>query len=224
MGNRPSSSQHLRLRLPTLEIFAVQSGAAFSVAGRGLTDRERKIAKDVFQDSIDLSTVRIVISSVAAAPTTLGNNIRTNGPMSDAVLVHELTHVWQYQNLGTRYISDSAYHQTVAMVSGDSRNGAYNVQVVANKSFTDYTAEHQAMIVESWYRYPALQTDPLYQALLDEVRRARPLDQNVWRSLILEEAAYGPAMGHQRLLPPSTSGRAFDLGGAPSLPLLRLEF
>lgn len=222
MGNQVVKSGGPRLRLPTLEIFASESGGAFSLSARLLTGREKRLACEVFERSIDLESVRVVRSPIAAAPTTLGNNIRTRGFMSDAILIHELTHIWQYQNMGTRYISDSLWHQTAAMVSSGSRNSAYNVRIIPNKHFREYTAEHQAVIVERWFRYTALRGNSDYQRLIGEVRSAQPLPQHVRRRLILEEAAYGAGMGQRRLLGPST--REFELRSVPGIPLIRIEF
>ncbi|MEZ6063434.1 MAG: hypothetical protein R3C19_24060 [Planctomycetaceae bacterium] len=212
---------NLRLRLPTLEVWAHESGAAFSHSGRSLTVAETRIARFVFQQSIDLEPVRIVRAAIAAAPTTLGNNIRIQDDMSNRVLVHELTHVWQYQNMGTSSISNSVCHQVAATFSSGSRNAAYNPTVVAGQAFRDYSAEHQAVIVERWYADAAYRANADYQALVDEVRRARPLPQNVRRRLILEEAAFGSGMGNQNLLAPSQ--QQYFLRG-PNVPLLRIEF
>lgn len=211
----------VRLRLPTLEIFASESGSMLSLVANSLTAREVQLARDVFGQSIDLDPVRIVQSSVVAAPTTLGNNIRTNGVMSDGTLIHELTHVWQYQNLGTRYISDSLYHQTVATFSSGSRNAAYQVRIVPGKRFTAYTAEQQAMIVQQWFQIRGLRSDPEYQRLIAEVRQARPLATNVRRKLILEEAAFGPGSSRHQTAP---RRREYELQGVPNIPLIRLEF
>ena len=95
------SSGRVRLRFPVLETFAYQYGWAFG-RGRSLDDAERRLAREVFANSLDLDAVRIVSTTLAAAPTTLGDYIRTAGPMSNATLIHELTHVWQFQHGGRR--------------------------------------------------------------------------------------------------------------------------
>jgi hypothetical protein len=97
------SSGRVRLRFPVLETFAYQYGWAFG-SGRSLDDAERRVAREVFVGSLDLDVVRIVNTTLAAAPTTLGDYIRTNGPMSNATLIHELTHVWQFQHGGAAYM------------------------------------------------------------------------------------------------------------------------
>src|SRR5262245_39948344 len=96
----------VRSRTPTLESFSALHGNALSLGGRPLTRSEREDATFVFRASIDLDKVRVVHAVVANAPTTLGNFIRIpmNGSIDRRTLIHELTHVWQYQTKGTRYI------------------------------------------------------------------------------------------------------------------------
>src|SRR5215469_9041079 len=91
------SSRSVRLRFPILETLGYQYGWAFG-RSRSLDDAERRQAREVFGNSLDLDTVRIVTTGFAAAPTTLGDYIRSSGSMSTATLIHELTHVWQYQH------------------------------------------------------------------------------------------------------------------------------
>ena len=183
----------VRLRFPVLETFAYQFGWAFG-RSRPLNEGERRDAREIFLDSIDLDAVRIVTTTVAAAPTTLGDYIRASGPMSTATLIHELTHVWQYQHGGGAYISDSLCHQVAAWASTGSRNAAYDLTgvVLPGRRFSDYTAEQQAMIVETYYFDPAKRTHPVYQALIDEVRQRPPAPPGARQRLIYEEALFGP--------------------------------
>jgi hypothetical protein len=181
------SSGRVRLRFPVLETFAYQYGWAFG-RGRSLDDAERRLAREVFANSLDLDAVRIVSTTLAAAPTTLGDYIRTAGPMSNATLIHELTHVWQFQHGGAAYISDSLCAQVGAWASTGSRNAAYDLTgvVQAGKRFSEYTAEQQATIVETYYSDPAMQADAIYQALIDEVRRQQPVPAATRQRLIYE--------------------------------------
>lgn len=189
----------VRLRFPVLETFAHQFGWAFG-PNRPLNEAERREARDVFQVSLDLDAVRIVTTPVAAAPTTLGDYIRASGPMSTATLIHELTHVWQYQHGGSGYISDSLCHQVAAWATTGSRDAAYDLTgiVLPGRRFSDYTAEQQAMIVESYYSDPSKRTDPVYQALIEEVRQRQPAPLAVRQRLIYEEALLGPTSDVRR--------------------------
>jgi hypothetical protein len=203
-----------------LETFAYQYGWAFG-SGRSLYDDERHVAREVFRNSLDLDVVRVVTTSLAAAPTTLGDYIRTSGSMSNATLIHELTHVWQYQHGGAAYISDSLCAQVAAWASTGSRNAAYDLTGVvrAGKRFSEYTAEQQAMIVETYYSDPAMQNDAVYQALIAEVRSQQPVPAATRQRLIYEEGLYGPAPRNDRL--PSLPD---DRTLTPIMPFFRLEF
>lgn len=201
-----------RVRFPTLEIFAAQAGGALGGPGMPLTSREMTLAGSVFGSSIDLDQVRIVVSRVAAAPTTLGNNIRIppRYSMPDRILIHELMHIWQYQTRGSAYISDSAWHQTTAWLTRGGRGAAYTYTITPGRGIDEYPAEHQASIVEDYYAYPALRANPEYQRLIAEVRSARPVSQ----AFRLEEAA---GLLGESAVPPSVDT-------APVAPLFRLEF
>lgn len=176
----------IEVRFPTLEVSALQGQAAFAIHSRPLINDisssydECSDAKAVFGDSIDLAKVRVVTSPVISAPTTLGNTIRIppSYVMPRSVLIHELTHVWQFQTKGTRYISDSVLHQTAAMLTKGDRDVAYKYKIEPNKSFHDYTAEQQAMIIQEYFVKPWLRNDPDYKRILEEVRAARPLSSD----------------------------------------------
>jgi Ca2+-binding RTX toxin-like protein len=83
---------------------------------RPLTNREKALARSVFGNSINLDIVRIDEWSLSnlvngKRPFVTLNTINTWGNLEDAVLIHELTHVWQYQKLGVTYILDAALAQ-----------------------------------------------------------------------------------------------------------------
>jgi len=209
----------VRLRFPVLETLGYQYGWAFG-RGRRLNDGERTHARGVFGESLDLDSVRIVTTPVAAAPTTLGDYIRTSGSMSDATLIHELTHVWQYQHGGGAYISDSLCHQVAAWAATGSRAAAYDLTDVvrARRPFSDYTAEQQAMIVEMYFADPTMRTDPVYQSLINELRRRLPAPSATRQRLIYQEGLFGPTNDLGRDYLPD------DRRLPPIMPLLRIEF
>jgi hypothetical protein len=213
------SRRSVRLRFPVLETLAYQYGWAFG-RRRSLDDAERRQAREIFGDSLDLDAVRIVTTPLAAAPTTLGDYIRSSSSMSTATLIHELTHVWQYQHGGAGYISDSLCHQVAAWAATGSRNAAYDLTdiVRSGKRFSEYTAEQQAMIVETYYSDPAKRTDAVYQALIDEVRQRPPAAPAARQLLIYEEGLFGPTndLRHDRL--------PDDRRLTPIMPLFRVDF
>ncbi len=221
MGAEDSSFSAVRPRFPTLELYSALHGDSLSLGGRPLGPNERNEAESIFESSIDLDKVRIVRAVVANAPTTLGNYIRVpmNGVVDYQTLIHELTHIWQYQTMGTRYISDSMCHQIAARFSSGSRDGAYVVteEDLRARSLVTLPAEKQAVIVEQYYAYPALRSDPNYCRFIEQVRRARPLPE----SLVMEEAAFGPGAGQHKLLDDPTR----NADGTPGVvSIFRLEF
>jgi len=126
------------------------------IDGRPLLRNEEDLVRQVFQDSVDYSRVRIIITDIAGG-TTVGNNIRLPNEFSMSnsywreVLVHEMTHVWQYQHSGSGYITTSLFQQLYAGITTGSRNFAYAYTIDATKSFFDYYPEQQALIVENYF-------------------------------------------------------------------------
>jgi len=111
-----------------------------SFGTRPLNSQERDLLIRIFGDSINLDPVRVAyirLISAGTAAYTMGNTILIPvGTSTDtSTLVHEMTHVWPYQTMGTRYISDSALHQAV------QGSHAYDVDLVAGQSFYSYAAE-----------------------------------------------------------------------------------
>jgi hypothetical protein len=192
-----------RLRIPSLEILSDQMGGSLGRPGEPLTAREIGLARPVFGSSINFADVRVVVTTVVAAPTTLGNNIRTpQRDMEHWVLIHELTHVWQYQTQGTRYISMSACSQLRAAIASGDRNAAYSY-TPGERHITDYGAEQQASIVEDWFKRPDLRTDQNYMRYIAQVRSARPTmtAQERYNEAMFGDTGRGPSR-----LPPPPSG------------------
>lgn len=218
----------VNVRIPALEVFAQQAGtisAALSDSIRPLTEPERKIAEFVFETSLRLDEIRIEEEAlIANAPTTLGNVIRLSKgyTMSDATLVHELTHVWQFQNKGTGYISNSVINQVAGMIGSGDRNAAYVVTIEQGKSFSSYSAEHQATIVEDWYAKANLRNDPEYQRLIAEVRGAMPPVQ-LDLTQTYTETMYGTQTENDRLQDMMQPDFMRDVPDVPGN-ILRIEF
>lgn len=210
----------VNVRIPFLENLATQYGSALSKSSRELTSPEKDIVTPVFEHSVLYTRVRIVVAIAVAAPTTLGNNIRIppGYTLNDHTLVHEMTHIWQFQTKGNAYISDSVLHQTAAILSGGDRNAAYNYTIVKGKSIYDYTAEHQAMIVEDFYKKKELQEDDEYKRLIGQVRSARPTLTDQDRYI---ESLYGQEYRHNRFFDPLPSNQKKETDFAP---VVRIEF
>jgi len=235
----------VRVRLPTLEVFGLRAGAAFSTWGRTLTMDEVAVARRVFGHSIHYEPIRVITASVVSSPTTLGNYVRVLPSaqlrLPPDVLMHELTHVWQFQTRGMSYLSDSVCHQLAGAVTQGDRNAAYHItgqEILAAASIYAFSSEKQAMLVEYWFmnylvevptpdgattEWVAIQRLAAAQAMLGEVCAAQPLPTGY----ALDEAAWGAGMSTQRRQLPATLGHAdsrADFDDDAAIPLLRLEF
>jgi hypothetical protein len=99
---------------------AIQTLAGLEPEGRKLNDNEIAILKSVYGDSIDYS--KIIIKKGDAAVMGLGGRPFTEGNViyipddvdlanDPGTLVHEACHVWQHQNGGSDYMSESLWAQ-----------------------------------------------------------------------------------------------------------------
>lgn len=144
-------------------------GDSASTRSRHLTPDEKTMAREVFRDSLDYEAITITRDSLfaAGAPRTIGNTIhlksswghfeRDTVDLTDhgkETLIHEMTHVWQYQNGGLAYIPLSLISQLRAAVSGGSRDAAYNWREAhaANLPWEQWNPEQQAAAVEDYNR------------------------------------------------------------------------
>lgn len=145
------------VRSPLLEEAVTQaSDIAGGLSGRQLGRSERALARPIFGNSLDYDRVRLVTSD-RLQYRTVGNNIYVpdgftirNAGMAQT-LIHELTHVWQYQHSGTSYISVSLGRQIVAAIRRGSRNFAYQYTIGPSQSFFDFRPEQQGSIVENYF-------------------------------------------------------------------------
>ncbi len=142
------NDQPVSITSPVLEWSAIQLAAITSPNSQRAWESD--IINDIYQGGVDASHVRIVEVRLLNAPTTLGNQIRvhpgrTSGKRQSAVLVHEMGHVWQYQTLGTAYITDSVFHNASGQVATGDRNVAYmNYQLRPESNMTDFTARRRS--------------------------------------------------------------------------------
>jgi hypothetical protein len=199
---------------PTLNIFALQNQQLFAGEVRRLTQAEKDVGRTVFQDSLDLERVRVAVTSVLSAPTTLGNTIRSaTREVETGVLIHELTHVWQYQTSGLRYISCALAGQIQGTVAHGDRNWTYEYDPTRTDTrFDDYGPEQQAYIVENAYAQGKLEDAAFYGPLVAEVRKARPRPDDP--SFAMDEAA--GMTGPKRIdpfAPTAPDWRSEEMGG-----------
>lgn len=133
-------------------MFSLTSQQQSCSKSRSLTTGEIAIAKSVFGDDLDTSSVQIktawwVLKNYAVSP---NGNIYfhrddwiedfSNQSLSlRAWLVHELTHVWQVQ-------------QGMAVFYKALFNRKYSYVLKAGKPFVSYGVEQQARMVEDFYK------------------------------------------------------------------------
>ena len=141
-------------------------------SARDLSSSEIEYVKMVFAGDIDYSKVKVAINSpfTQISSITTGNTIHlkissmqteasssTNEITFDKIplLVHELTHVWQYQHKSWSYFVNSASAQFKAYLETGSRNGAYDwrSRVAEGSDFENWNTEEQAEAVEQFSYY-----------------------------------------------------------------------
>jgi hypothetical protein len=137
----------------------------FKVNTRTLTSIEKQEAFKVFQGSISYWQVRIDEASLISAigsffsggggmGVTLFHTINFNQKLNAAAgngdmrwLIHELTHVSQYEHVGSQYIGEAIHAQaTVGYTYGDGAG-------LVGKNLKDLNREQQADIVAHYYYY-----------------------------------------------------------------------
>ena len=153
----------------------IQKVLPIQAAERALTKAEKDMLRRIFMNSLSLYNVRIVEGSAGlygsgTFATTVGNTIyvRAIDPNTDAgrsTLVHECVHVWQYQNIGSRYTAEALLAQGAWPAQPNPNTGgtslaAYNWEVVeVNRGNTDWTRfnrEAQAEFIQDLWRIGTL--------------------------------------------------------------------
>jgi hypothetical protein len=133
---------------------------------RRLTAPERSKAFAIFRDSIDYDVVVVSRGSPFAlvSATTIGNTINLTTQHFDGttlelsqkglfVLIHELGHVWQFQNGGFAYIHSSLVAQFSGLIATGSRRTAYDWRRAhsAGRPWKNWNAEQQAECISHYH-------------------------------------------------------------------------
>ena len=172
---------------------------------RRLTDAERSLAAEVFADSLVVSSIRILPApwpfTRAFVPgrwfgrdwivwprQSLPSDLAEAPLRLQALLVHELTHVWQAQ-------------QGINLLAGKLRAGdrpaSYRYPVSSDCDWRGLNIEQQAMVVEHRFRLSRGETVPADAAFYD---RVCPIGPRTGRGLQMDEghAAVSRAKRSQR--------------------------
>ena len=139
---------------------------------RSMTADEIKIANSVFGNAINYSLIGMDPSSWpvkkgrAEAYVSL-HTINFNGSIPDRILIHEMTHIWQYRKHGSLYITEALYAQRWG--GGYEYGGLEALKTNAEKGLMAFNFEQQAEIVEDYFR-TIDKTD--FEKYVDEIREA----------------------------------------------------
>ncbi|MBK8667976.1 MAG: hypothetical protein IPN89_00350 [Saprospiraceae bacterium] len=131
--------------------------AIFKWNTRPLNEKEKKLSKAVFGDSIDLSLVRID-SDARLGTTKMAlayvsfHTINYRKQIKKEIFIHELMHVWQYQHFGSIYIARAFKAQRSE--EGYDYGGVANLYQVMLRggSLLEFNFEQQADIIEDYYK------------------------------------------------------------------------
>jgi len=130
---------------------------------RPLTTGEIKLAKTVFGDSIDYSTVNIFDGAYIffqpnhSGMTPNGNiymrdcfseDYSKENPHDRGFFIHEMTHVWQFQN---KVLNPVAAAIELNLKHKFNYADAYDFHLDGKKDLTDYGMEQQAAIVQEYF-------------------------------------------------------------------------
>ncbi len=119
---------------------------------RPLTKEEWKLAEPYFGKNIRLDQVRLdTLSFVGTRQKQFAYvsfyTINYWKELKPSVLIHELVHIWHYEQLGAAYL--------VRALRGQWSREGYDyggVEAIRGKSFLDFNLEQQAEIVMDFYR------------------------------------------------------------------------
>ncbi len=128
---------------------------------RPLTAEELEISKTYFGDTINYDLVRVhpsanLTANKFALAYVSFNTINHWRPISRDVFIHEMMHVWQYQNLGAIYAIKALHAQ--------SRGNAYDYggfeglyhAMLQGKELLSFNFEQQAEIIQDYCRLSEL--------------------------------------------------------------------
>ena len=125
---------------------------------RALGSREIAIAQKIFGKAINYGMVRIDMHSVVPAFThrayTSFHTINAWGDLPDETLIHELTHVWQYEHAGAIYMAQAVHAQLQRGQGAYNYGGPDGLKDAREKGhgLLSFNREEQAQIVEDFYR------------------------------------------------------------------------
>lgn len=136
---------------------------------RKLTDGEINLAKSVFGDAIDYDAVRVqnrkffFLQSkhtsmapdghIYMAASLRADDYSREDPVTQSIFIHEMAHVWQYQNKILHPLKTGAK----LMLRHAFRYGSiYPYRLDEKKDLMDYNMEQQASIIQDYFLFNKL--------------------------------------------------------------------
>jgi Domain of unknown function (DUF4157) len=175
-------------------VSGVQVVAHVEHVGRPLSAEELRVLQTVYGSAVDFSQVRIKEGSAGLLtaldrPWTSGNTMYMNMDKASSApdawmrtLVHEMAHVWQFQNGGADYQSKSVSAQYVT-------RDAYQWESAARgeKDWGSLNPEDQAELIEWMFRRGFFETGNF--TLLDP--GGKPLDRSAYAQKVWDQLQRG---------------------------------
>jgi hypothetical protein len=161
------------------------------------SDEVEHLRANVHGDTIDYSKVRIVegeerLTKISkGCPFTLGNTIYLppeSVPLKKKLLVHEMTHVWQFQNGGSEYLPKAMYAQNY----GDGYD--FEKGIAEGKAWAELNPEQQAELLEQAQYFGAFDRDDrqfIYEEYDDAGAVVRSADYTEYLKTALDEVQAG---------------------------------
>jgi hypothetical protein len=180
---------------PALQAPAPPPGETITDPHRGLTANERALLRPLFRDSLDYDKIQVIDGKFPFQPKNVYMTPRGNiyapgelfaadfaapgmNPWRQAVFVHEITHVWQFEN-GMDLIAAGV---AAFAKAGGAYERLYPYTLARGRDLTDYGMEQQASIVEDYFLITKFHEQPqrmenaeggpardaLYAAVLDK--------------------------------------------------------
>ena len=131
------------------ELFAL----VFKFRTRKLNEQELRIAKSIFGNTLPYERIRVDESAYIGPRQ--GRfcyvsffTLNSWGKITPALLIHELTHVWQYQHLGIRYSPRALAAQRTTSGYNYGGEAALEQAITSGKGLAFFNLEQQADLVE----------------------------------------------------------------------------
>jgi len=162
------------------ELFA----GIFKFRTRKLNEQELLLAKSIFGDALPYARIRVDESAHLGPRQSRFcyvsfYTLNSWGKIPASLLIHELTHVWQYHQMGIRYIPRALAAQNTRSGYNYGGEQALEQAIASGKGLAFFNLEQQADLVEDYYRlqnglsakwnWKAVPRLHLYESLLSRV-------------------------------------------------------